>query len=208
MDEELRRWSATWKQMEALDMDIVRRAKSAYRIDAVRQLLELLGSGVSVAGFAWWIGWRLKHGAVSVVDWVLMGAMCIALLYLGVFFRHDARQRAKSRELLSDTPQGLLTDLVRVHERELHTWVNKWALAVTVVLGVVGLAWTGITLSQAHAAGKLQSPGLAWGAMGFLVLSLLALGMFGRLRVRFLRRELSSLRDIQRELDANERGAS
>jgi hypothetical protein len=77
-----------------------------------------------------------------------------------------------------------------------------------VFLGVVGIAWTGISLSQAHAAGKLQSPGLAWGAMGYLVLALLALGVFGRWRVRFLRRELSSLRDIQRELDATERGAS
>ena len=68
--------------------------------------------------------------------------------------------------------------------------------------------WTGITISQAHAAGELQSPERAWGAMGFLVLSLLALGVFGRRRVRFLRRELSSLREIQRELDATERGVS
>jgi hypothetical protein len=32
--------------------------------------------------------------------------------------------------------------------------------------------------------------------------------VLGRWRVRFLRRELSSLRDIQRELDVTERGAS
>lgn len=206
MDDELRRWAATWKQMEAFDMDIVRRAKSAYRIDAMRQFLEVLGSGVSVVVFAWWFAGRLKHGEVSVVDWVLVAAMCSALVYLGVFFRHEARQRAKSRELLSDTPQGLVTDLVRVHERELHAWVNKWALAVSVFLGVVGFAWVGVTMSQAHAAGKLQSPGLAWGALCFLALALLALAVLGRRRVRFLRRELSSLRDIQRELDVTERG--
>jgi hypothetical protein len=208
MDDELRRWAATWKQMEVLDMDIVRRTRSAYRTDAVRQLLEVLGSGVSVVMFARWFAGKLSRGEVSVADWMLVGAMCVALVYLGVFFRREARQRAKSRELLSDTPQSLVADLVRVHERELHAWVNKWALAVCVLLGVVGLAWTGITMSQAHAAGKLQSAGLAWGAMGFLVLSLLALGVFGRFRVRFLRRELRSLRDIQRELDATEGGAS
>jgi hypothetical protein len=64
---------------------------------------------------------------------------------------------------------------------------------------------------QAESAGKLQSPGLAWGAWGapvFLGLALAALGWFGRRGVGFLRRELRSLRDIQRELDATERGAS
>jgi hypothetical protein len=207
MDDELRRWAATWKQMEALDMDIVRRAQSAYRIDAVRQLLEVVGSGVSVVLFARWFATKLSRGEVSVVDWVLVGAMCSALVYLAVFFRHSARQRAKSRELLSDTPQGLVADLVRIHERELQAWVNKWALAVTVLLGVAGFAWGGITMSQAHAAGKLQSPGLAWGALSFLALALVALGVLGRWRVRFLRRELSSLRDIQRELDATERAS-
>jgi hypothetical protein len=208
MDDELRRWAATWKQMEALDMDIVRRAQSAYRIDAVRQLLEVVGSGVSVVVFARWFATKLSRGEVSVVDWVLVGAMCSALVYLGVFFRHSARQRARSRELLSDTPQSLVTDLVRIHERELQAWVNKWGLAVCVLLGVVGFVWGGITMSQAHAAGKLQSPGLAWGALSFLALALVALAVLGRWRVRFLRRELSSLRDIQRELDATERGAS
>ena len=189
-------------------MDIVRRAQSAYRIDAVRQLLEVVGSGVSVVVFARWFATKLSSGEVSVVDWVLVGAMCSALVYLGVFFRHSARQRARSRELLSDTPQSLVTDLVRIHERELQAWVNKWALAVCVLLGVVGFAWGGITMSQAHAAGKLQSPGLAWGALSFLALALVALAFFGHWRVRFLRRELRSLRDIQRELDATERGAS
>ncbi|HTV22774.1 MAG TPA: hypothetical protein VMG12_28990 [Polyangiaceae bacterium] len=187
-------------------MDIVRRAQSAYRIDAVRQLLEVLGAGVGVVGFAWWLGWKLSRGEVSAVDWVLVGAECCALVYLGVFFRNSARQRAKSRELLSDTPQSLVNDLMQVHERELHAWVNKWALATCGLVGVTGIAWTVITTIRANAAGKLQSPALAWGALCFLVLSLVALAVFGRYRVRFLRRELSSLRDIQRELDASERG--
>lgn len=208
MDDELRRWAATWKQMEGIDMDIVRRTQSAYRTDAVRQLLEVLGTGVSVVVFAWWFAGRLSRGELSVADWVLVGAMGIALVYLGVFFRREARQRAKSRELLSDTPQSLVADLVRVHERELHAWVNKWALAVTGLLGVVAFAWGGITMIQAEAAGTLRSPALAWGVMAYGVLALVALGWFGRRRVRFLRRELSSLREIQRELDATERGAS
>lgn len=86
MDDELRRWAATWKQMEALDMDIVRRTRSAYRTDAVRQLLEVLGSVVGVALFAWWLVGKLSRGELSVADWMLVGAMCIALVYLGVFF--------------------------------------------------------------------------------------------------------------------------
>lgn len=101
-----------------------------------------------------------------------------------------------------------MTDLVRVHERELQAWVNKWGLAISACLAVTGLAWAAITTIQAEAARKLQSPGLAWGAMGFLVLGLVALAVFGRRRVRFLRRELRSLRDVQRELDTTERGAS
>jgi hypothetical protein len=208
MDDELRRWAATWKQMEALDMDIVRRAQSAHRTEAVRLLLEVLGMGVSAVVFAGWCAWALRRDEVSVADWMLIGATWSALLYAGVMVRRSARQRAKSRELLSDTPQSLVTDLVRVHERELQAWVNKWGLAVSGVLGVTGLAWVVSTTIQAEAAGKLQSPGLAWGSLGFLVLALVALGWFGRRRVGFLRRELRSLRDIQRELDATERGAS
>jgi hypothetical protein len=194
--------------MEALDMDIVRRAQSAHRTEAVRLLLEVLGMGVGVVLHARWCAWTLRRDEVSVADWMLMGATWGALLYAGVMVRHSARQRAKSRELLSDTPQSVVSDLVRVHERELQAWVNKWALAVSGVLGVTGLAWVVSTTIQAEAAGKLQSPGLAWGALGFLVLALVALGWFGRRRVGFLRRELHSLRDIQRELDATERGAS
>lgn len=45
-------------------------------------------------------------------------------------------------------------------------------------------------------------------AMGYAVLALVALGWFGRRRVRFLRRELRSLRNVQRELDPTEHGAS
>lgn len=208
MDDELRRWAATWKQMEGLDMDIVRRTQSAHRTDAVRRLLEVLGSGVGVVAFAWWVTTQRSRGGFSVADWVLVGAMGCALLYLGVYLFRDARQRAKSRELLSDTPQSLVADLVRVHERELQAWVNRWGLAISGGLGVTGLAWGSITAIQAEAAGKLQSPGLAWGTMGFVALGLLALALFGRHRVRYLRSELRSLRDLQRELEATEPGPS
>jgi uncharacterized protein (TIGR03382 family) len=208
MDDELRRWAATWKQMEGLDMDIVQRAQSAHRTEAVRQFLEVLGIGVGVVLHGRWSAWVLSRGEVSVVDWVLLGVVWSALIYAGVMFRRSARQRAKSRELLSDTPQSLVTDLVQVHERELQAWVSKWGLAVCGVVGVTGLAWAVSTAIQAEAAGKLQSSGVAWGATGFLALALVALGWFGRRRVGFLRRELRSLRDIQRELDATERSAS
>ena len=189
-------------------MDIVRRAKSAYRTEGVRHLLEGLGIGVGVVLVARWSALTLSRGEVSVAAWMLMGLVWSALVYAGAMFWYEARQRAKSRELLSDTPQSLVTDLVRVHERELGAWVNKWSLAFSGVLGVAGLALVGKLAIQAEAAGKLQSPGVAWGALGFGALALVALGSFGRRRVGFLRRELRSLRDVQRELDATERGAS
>jgi hypothetical protein len=174
-------------------------------------LLEVLGMGVGTVLHVGWCAWMLSRGEMSVADWMLMGLTWSALVYMGVMIRHSARQRAKSRELLSDTPQSLVTDLVRVHERELQAWVNKWALAVSGILGVAGIAWAVNAAIQAEAAGKLQSPGVAWGAWGapvFLALAFAVLGWFGRRRVGFLRRELRSLRDIQRELDATERGAS
>jgi hypothetical protein len=208
MDDELRRWAATWKQMEGLDMAIVRRAKSVYRTDAMRQLLEGLGVGVAVVLDAGWSAWILTHGEVSVAAWMLMGLLWSGAVYGGVLVWHSARQRAKSRESLSDTPQSLVTDLLRVHERELQAWVNKWALAFSAVSGVVMFALLGKLILQTEAAGKLQSPGLAWGTLGFAVLAIVAFALFGRRRVSFLRRELRSLRDVQRELDATERGAS
>lgn len=208
MDDELRRWAATWKQMEAFDMEIVRRARSAYRTEAVRLLLEGLGTGVGGVLAARWSAQMLSRGEVPVDAWVLMGLLWSAVVYASIIVWHSARQRAKTRELLSDTPQSLVTDLVRVHERELQTWVNKWALAFSGIVGVAGLALLGKLTIQAEAAGTLQSPGLAWGALGFGALALVALGFFGRRRVGVLRRELRSLRDVQRELDATERVAS
>jgi hypothetical protein len=101
-----------------------------------------------------------------------------------------------------------VTDLVRVREHELQAWVNKWALAFSGFLGVAGLALMVNLVIQAQAAGKLKAPGLAWGMLGFFPLALLAFGWFGRRRVGFLRRELRSLRDVQRKLDTTERGAS
>ncbi|MEO8183240.1 MAG: hypothetical protein ABI895_30780 [Deltaproteobacteria bacterium] len=213
MDDELRRWAATWKQMEAFDMGIIRRAKSAYRTEAVRLSLEVGGLGVCAVVLATRSAVLLSRGDISVANgprmslvWGGLGLAWSALIIGSVIVRRSWRQRGKSRELLADSPQSLVTDLVRVHERELQTWVSKVGLAFAGFFGAAGLVLGVITAMQAMAAGK--SPGALWWTLGFDVLALLALGLFGRRRVGFLRRELRSLRDIQRELGDTERGAS
>jgi hypothetical protein len=102
MDDELRRWAATWKQMKALDMDIVRRAKSAYRTEAAWQLFEVLGMGVSVVLDAGWSAWMLRHGEVSVADWMLMGLLWSGLVIgaSSVVTRRGNAPGAESRSLI------------------------------------------------------------------------------------------------------------
>jgi hypothetical protein len=204
MDDELRRWAATWKQMEAFDMDIVRRAKSAYRTEGMRQSLEVAGLGISAVALATASAVLLSRGALSMANWIGLGLAWSALIIGSVIVRHSWRQRGESRDLLADSPQGLVTDLVRVHERELHAWVSKVGLTFAGFFGAAGLALGVIMAMQAMAAGK--SSGAVWWSLGFDVLALLALAWFGRRRVGFLRRELRSLRDLQRELEATERG--
>jgi hypothetical protein len=204
MDDELRRWAATWKQMEAFDMDIVRRAKSAYRTEGMRQSLEVAGLGISAVALATASAVLLSRGALSMANWIGLGLAWSALIIGSVIVRYSWRQRGESRDLLADSPQGLVTDLVRVHERELHAWVSKVGLTFAGFFGAAGLALGVIMAMQAMAAGK--SSGAVWWSLGFDVLALLALAWFGRRRVGFLRRELRSLRDLQRELEATERG--
>ena len=205
MDDELRRWAATWKQMEAFDMAIVRRAQSAYRTEAVRQLLEVMGLGVGVVLVATKTASMFGRGDISVADGLRIGIVWSALVVGGAFIRRSARQRAKSQTLLADTPQSLVSDLVRVHERELQLWVGKWALGAAGFLGVAALALGAIAAAQGMAAS--QRFGVVWGPLGFVVAALGALAMFGHRRASFLRRELQGLYGLQRELDANERSA-
>jgi hypothetical protein len=199
--------------MEAFDMDIVRRAKSAYRTEGMRQSLEVGGLGVSAVLLAATTAVLLSRGDVwgpnlprMGLVWIGLGLAWSALIIGSIIVRHSWRQRGESRELLSDRPQSLVTDLVRVHERELQAWVSKVGLAFTGFCAAAALAFGVIMAMQARAAGK--PAGVVWWELGFDVLALLALGLFGRRRVAFLRRELRSLRDLQRELGETERGAS
>lgn len=183
-------------------MAIVRRAQSAYRTEAVRQLLEVVGLGVGVVLVAAKTASTLAPGDVSVADGLRIGMVWSALVIGGGVIVRSARQRTKSQTLLADTPQALVSDLVRVHERELQLWVGKRALIATGFLAVVALALGALAASRGMAAN--EPFGAVWRPLGFVVVALGALGVFGRRRVGFLRRELRGLLDLQRELDAND----
>jgi hypothetical protein len=113
------------------------------------------------------------------------------------------RQVQRAGRELTRTPPALVDELIATRERQLF-WTGDrrvWLPAVVFLLGVAAATlYAGYELS---AAGRDAT--VFWAISGMLVAVLILQGTYSWFRVRFLRRELRSLREIRAELlDAEE----
>jgi hypothetical protein len=97
------------------------------------------------------------------------------------------------------TPLGFVTDLIGLRERELAGWVDKRVLLPGCVLVPAIIAMGIVHLARARAAGEPHP--FAEGLIGLVLLSLVGFVIFGIRRVRYLRRDLATLRELRSELE-------
>lgn len=196
MDEELRCWAKTWKSMEVKDMKLVSQAQSAHRHEAISHSVSLIALLVAALGAGWLVVEAIASAQLH-ARWPGLVIGVTAVILVLEFMRRWGRQIAEARAALTDTPAGMLRDLVRLYERRLWWWVGKWPLRVTIVMAVVGLVYSANFVRIANVAAVQR---VAWGAFAFQSLSLLVFLGVGLVRVRHLRRELSRLRELQSQL--------
>jgi hypothetical protein len=180
-------------------MNWLQRTQTAHRYEAVVQALAIGALVVAAVKLAVLFARSGTQSSAPVAHWPQLAFGALGLLVGAFAVRYSAKQIAAARAELSNTPAGLIVDLIRIHERELQQWCGAWSLGATAVLatGAVTIAIQRmLELSRAHA----DTRG-AWATLGCVLLALIALAGFGVKRVRYLRRELSTLRDVQRQLD-------
>ena len=193
MDEELERWAKAWQSMEVKHVSIMKRAQAAHRFEAMWQgvLAAVVGAGVLFVA--------MTFKLLVAVGWheVLVGVLSVA--FTGWALWRSRRQVAQARARLVATPLGFVTDLIDLRERELFWWVDKRVLLAGGVLVLAGHAFAVDVLARFRAAGEPRV--LAEGLMGLTLLATAASVIFGIRRVRYLRSELATLRDLRSELE-------
>jgi len=193
MDEELERWAKAWRSMEVKHVSIMKRAQAAHGYEAMWQglLAAVLGSGVLMVA--------MRFERLAAMGWhqVLIPVLLLALG--GWTLWRSGRQVALARARLVETPLGFVMDLIRLRERELAGWVDKRVLLPGGVLTLAALAFAFDRLARARAAGAPWA--FDGGLLGLLLLFLVALVIFGIRRVRYLRRDLATLRELRSELE-------
>jgi hypothetical protein len=205
MDDELERWSQTWKAMEIKETNMLQHAQTAHRQEAMTRLAMFTALAAGLVALVMRVNQQLSSGTLN-ERWTENAIVVGALLLGALVMRRWGQQIAASRAELVQTPHGMLSDLIRLRERELELWVGRRAVIMTSVLAVAALALVSQQLVRAQAAGEPM--GRAWLALGFLVIYSIGLVAFGMGRVRYLRRELDSLHEMRTELDLNAREES
>jgi hypothetical protein len=198
MDDELKRWADVWKSMEVEKMNMTKHAQTAHRQEALTRGAMAAALTVGAASVVLKVNQQMTTGILS-ERWPenLIGAGALAL---GALVMHRwGQQIASARARLEETPRGMLTDLIRLRERELEWWVGRRAVIMGVALVVAGFALVLQQLTRTQAAG--ESMGAAWFKLEFLVVYLIGFAGFGIRRVRYLRRDLESLNGVRGELD-------
>ncbi len=177
-------------------MKLVSQAQSAHRHEAITGTVSLIVLLVAALAEGWLVVEAIASAQLH-ARWPGLFIGVTAVILGLEFMRRWGRKIAEARAALTDTPAGMLRDLVRLYERRLWWWVGKWPLRVTIVLAVVGLVYSANFVRIANGAAVQR---LAWGAFAFSSLSLLVLLGVGLVRVPQLRRELSRLRELQSQL--------
>jgi hypothetical protein len=198
MDEELERWAKLWQSMEVKHMNIMKRAQAAHR-----HLAMLQGAMVTFVGFCVLViaslfavlGARreLAERWYLVLTGVLSVAFAVWLQWRWI------QQEARARARLEATPLGFVTDLMGLRERELAGLVDKRVLLPGGALWLASLAILFDHLATVRAAG--QPHALGEGILGSGLLLGAAGVLYGIWRMRYLRRELATLRELRSELE-------
>jgi hypothetical protein len=197
MDEELERWARAWQSMEIKHVNIMKRAQAAHRQEAIWQ-----GMGAAAVGFGVLV---VAIGFASVAASGLSGRWhfflipALSLPLAGWTLWRSGQQAALARARLVATPVGFVTDLMRLRERELAWYVDKRVLLAAGVLQLATIAFGVDIAARARAAGEPRT--LVEGLLGSLLLFLVASVIFGIRRVRYLRRDLATLRELRSELE-------
>jgi hypothetical protein len=198
MDEELKRWAQAWQSMEVKHVNIMRRAQSAHRHQAMLQGAGVTAVGLCVLGIA--VSLAMLGARNELAErWYLVLLGVLSVPFAGWVMWRWVQEEARARARLEATPLGFVTDLMGLRERELAGWFDKRVLLPGGALSLGSLAIGFNHLAPARAAGH------PWvfleGMLGSTVLLLVAAVLFGIWRVRYLRRELATLRELRSELD-------
>jgi hypothetical protein len=190
MDEQLERWAAAWQKQEIQDMQLLSRARKVHRTEA---------SLVTASIAGWFVAVALAVVAIVIrplwQTWLALGGTLIG----GLILARDVRGVIRTRGKLVETPIEVVSDMLIVHERELSWWTGRLSLGFAFAFGIVGLAMfvqVGLQLT-ARGSGALQ----AWSMLGLYCISMGVLAYVGIKRARYLRRELTVLRELRSELE-------
>jgi hypothetical protein len=196
MDDELERWAKAWKSMEVKEMNLMKHAQTAHRHEAVTR-----GAMAAALGF----------GMLLVVEkfeslpadelpqrWPQLAIGALTMVLGALLMRRWGRQIDVARTQLVQTPVGVVSDLIRLRERELGWWVGKPALITAAVLSMAGIVLALLHFRRVEAAGEPVT--FAKGQLLVVVIYLVALAVVGVKRVRYLRRDLVRLRELHGEL--------
>ena len=200
MDEELERWARAWQSMEIKHVNIMKRAQAAHRQEAIWQ-----GMGAAAVGFGVLvvvIGFASVAASGLSGRWHFFLIPALSLPLAGWILWRSGQQAALARARLVATPVGFVTDLMRLRERELAWYVDKRVLLAAGVLQLATIALGVDIAARARAAGEPRT--LVEGLLGSLLLFLVASVIFGIRRVRYLRRDLATLRELRSELEAEQ----
>jgi hypothetical protein len=193
MDEELERWARAWRSMEVKHVNIMKRAQVAHRFEAMWQgvLAAVVGSGVLMVA--------LRFKTLAAIGWHQVLIPVLSLAFGGWALWRSGQEAALARARLVETPLGFVTDLIHLRERELFWWVDKRVLLAGGVLTLAAIPFAVDRLALARAAGAPWA--FDAGLLGLGLLLLVALVTFGVRRVRYLGRDLATLRKLRSELE-------
>jgi hypothetical protein len=197
MDEELERWARAWQSMEVKHVNIMKHTQTAHRHEAMWQGVLALAVGLCVLQVVMMLG-QLAAGELS-ERWPLLLIKLLSVALGGWLLWRSRQQAALARARLVATPLGFVTDLMGLRERELAGWVGKRVLLPAAVLIPAAIALSVSPLARARAAGEPHL--FAEGSMALLLLFLVAFVIYGVRRVRYLRRDLTTLRELRSELE-------
>jgi hypothetical protein len=192
-DDELARWSRAWQVLGHDSADWLARARTAHRQEAALHAAYwgmLAAAGVAMA---------ISVACFGVVSWLKL-AVGGGLLALGAatMLREGAKVRREHAQPMA-APAAVVSDLVRLLERELEAWTSRgsrWLTAFAASIAAVLCARDWWLAAAAHESAVRPIGGLC-----ILIASLVGLSLVGVRRAANLREELSRLKQLREQLE-------